>query len=165
MKTKTKLSFQNLLDQTGRKQYTDKDVVEAVKSCEAQELEFFTVGKLVTDDQLEAEYASRGFAPAHPYALALYAKEHPEFADEKYIGTHWKDAAGKWCFATFDRWYDERLVRVRRRVSVWRDRWWFAGVRKSTLDSKTLTPNPESLKTLSLPKKLIINGVEYIQNK
>ena len=40
------------------------------------------------------------------------------------------DADGKWNFAVFNHWNDERKVDVDRRDSDWYDYWWFAGVRK-----------------------------------
>lgn len=131
-KTKIKVTFQQLLDETNRTQYTNKSVKESIKPCEPQEIEFFTVGKYLTDTDLDAEFASRGLEAAHPYALALYSKEHPEFADNKWIGTHWKDAGGNWCFATFVGWRGERRVGVDRYDRRWDDGWWFAGVRKSS---------------------------------
>lgn len=137
MKTTTKLSFQKLLDETKRAQYTDKDVVNSIEPCDEQEIEFFTLGKYVTCNELEIESEKLGFTLASPYALALYAKNQPEFADENWIATQWKDKDGKWCFATFDRDYGRRRVDVRRYGNEWSDYWWFAGLRKSTLASDT----------------------------
>lgn len=150
MKTKTKLSFQKLLDKTGRTQYTDKDVVALVEPCEAQEIEFFTLSKYITDEQLDIEYAQRGLQPASPYSLALYDEVKREILDEKkYVATHWRDKNGKWCFATFCGWGGERSVRVDRDDGEWRDDWWFAGVRKSlgssSSDSESLPLSPLTL--------------------
>lgn len=152
---KTKLSFQALLDKTKRTQYVDKDVVASVEPCEPQEIEFFTLGKYISDNELEVEVSKLGFELAHPYALALYAKEHPEFADEKSTGTHWQNAKGNWCFATFFRWIDERRVDVYRGDGDdWNDRWWFAGVRKSS-------PKPLETKPSSVPLTLALPNWKY----
>lgn len=133
MKTKTKLSFADLLKQTKRIQYTDDSVVATVEPHEAQELEFFFLGKYVTDSELEEAYVSRGLEAAHPYALALYSLEYEAEMDEKkYVATHWKDADDKWCYAAFGRWLGERYVDVGRDDGEWDDDWWFAGVRKSS---------------------------------
>lgn len=145
MKTKTKLSFQQLLDQTKRVRYIDKVVVSSVEPCEPQELEFFKVGKDISDDELDKEYAQRDLEPAHPYALALYSKEHEDVMEEKvHVGTHWKDAKGNWCFATFNRWYGRRGVSVSRDDFGWSGHWWFAGRRKD-IGIAPLTPNPLTL--------------------
>lgn len=148
MKTKTikKVSFQELLNEAQRVQYTNKEVVDNVEPHEPQEIEFFTLDKWVECQDLEVEAANLGFELAHPYALALYAKEHPDFADEQWTTTQWKDAKGKWCCAIFRRDDVEREVRV-----YWNDDRWdrdcrFAGVRKSgtkpldTSASETLSP-------------------------
>ena len=123
---------QQALDATGRKQYTDSDVVAAMPKGAGGEVEvhFFKLDRYISDNDLEAEYASRGLKPADPYSLAAVNEADPAFADEHPNGTHWKDAAGRWCFATFYRWRDERELGVDRNDSDWSDRWWFAGVRK-----------------------------------
>ncbi len=142
-------TFQKLLDETKRVQCTDKDVVDSIESSEEQNIEFFTLGNYVPASELDREAEKQGFILATPYALALYAKDHPELADEKSIATQWKDKNGKWCYIAFNRWYgDERDVSVDRRESDWFGHWWFAGVRKSALkNSETQT---SALSTLVL---------------
>lgn len=132
-KTSGKRSFQEALDATGRKQYTDRKVVNAVSPRESEEGEvvFFNLGRYVNDDNLEKEYELRGLKPADPYSLAAVNEADPAFADKKPNGTHWKDADGKWCFATFFQWRGgRRSVSVGRSSYDWNDGWWFAGVRK-----------------------------------
>ena len=123
---------QQALDATGHKQYTNNDVVAAMPKGAGGEAEvhFFKLDRYISDNDLEDEYASRGLKPADPYSLAAVNEADPAFADEHPNSTHWKDAKGKWCFATFYRWRDERELGVDRNDSDWSDRWWFAGVRK-----------------------------------
>lgn len=124
---------QQALDATGRKQYTDRKVVDAMPQGKGEEVEvvFFKVGRYVSDADLEKEYELRGLNPADPYSLAAVNEADNAFADEKPNGTHWKDAEGKWCFATFNLWRVERRVNVRRNFGlVWSVGWWFAGLRK-----------------------------------
>ena len=124
---------QQVLDATGRKQYTDSKVVKAMPKGEGDETDvhFFKLGRYVSDADLEKEYELRGLKPADPYSLAAVNEADPAFADEYPNGTHWKDASGNWCYAAFDQWYDgERLVDVSRLDDDWNDFWWFAGLRK-----------------------------------
>ncbi|MBU0964389.1 hypothetical protein KKC06_05115 [Patescibacteria group bacterium] len=124
---------QEALDVTGRKQYTDDDVVKSMPNGKGDETEviFFKVGRTISDDDLEKEYELRGLVPADPYSLCAVNGNDPAFADEHPNGTHWKDSNGKWCFASFGRWIDERGVSVDRDGRDWADCCWFAGVRKN----------------------------------
>lgn len=123
---------QAALDATGRKQYTDRTVVDAMPRGKGDEVEvyFFNVGRYVSDDEAENEFDLRGLKPADPYALAAVNEADLAFADGHPNATHWKDANGKWCYAVFDRWDGERHVHVSRYGDDWFDDWWFAGVRK-----------------------------------
>ena len=123
---------QRVLDATGRKQYTDSDVVTAMPCGEGEEVEFhfFKLGRYVNDNELEKEYELRGFKPADPYSLAAVNKADPAFADDHPNGTHWQDAKGRWCYAAFHRWSGERRLYVGRRAGDWDGSWWFAGLRK-----------------------------------
>ncbi len=123
---------QTALDATGRVQYTNRKVVDAMPRGEGEEVEvfFFRLGRFVSDAELDSEYALRGLVPADPISVAAVNEADPAFADEKPHGTHWKDAEDNWCYATFDRWVDERLVDVDRSGRDWDDYWWFAGCRK-----------------------------------
>jgi len=121
-----------VLDATNRAQYTDGKVVKAMPKGDGAETDvyFFKLGRFVSDDDLEKEYALRGLDPADPYALAQVNTDDPALADDHPNGTHWKDTDGRWCFATFSRWGGGRRVDVSRDEGVWSDDWWFAGVRK-----------------------------------
>lgn len=122
---------QEMLDDLRRKQYTNKDVVKTMPKGEGEEVEvvFFTLGRYISDNDLEKEYELRGLKAADPYSLAAVNKADPAFADECPNCTHWKQG-DSWHFVTFRRWIDEWNVIVDRDGNVWRDFWWFAGVRK-----------------------------------
>lgn len=118
---------QQLLDETCAIQYVDNDVLAtAPRSSEKSKVELFTVGKYITDEELEKEYEKRGLVPATLDELVSM------YGTKEYIATHWKNADGTWCYIAFDRWDDERGVYVNRRGRGWDDYWWFAGVRKSS---------------------------------
>ncbi len=128
-------SQQEAIEATGRAQYTDRKVVDAMPKGEGDEVEvvFFKPdlsqrNGFISDDDLEKEFELRGLKPADPISVAAVNEADPAFADEKPHGTHWKDAKGNWCYATFGRWGDRRGVRVDRHGNDWSDRWWFAGV-------------------------------------
>ena len=129
------------LQATGRNLYVNDEVVAAMPKGKTvgTDVVFFKPDPeaykngVISDDDLEKEYEKRGLVPADPYSLSTVNEADPTFADEHPNGTHWKDAAGKWCFASFNRWSDERYVIVDRDVNGWDDDWWFAGVRKSKL--------------------------------
>ncbi len=130
---------QAMLDATGRKQYTDRNVVKNMPhdGREEDDVFFFKPDKsaydrnnCISDDNLTKEYDLRGLKP-DPYAQAAVNEADSAFADDHPNGTHWKDADGNWCYAAFLRWDGvERRVDVRRSRIVWDGRWLFAGVRK-----------------------------------
>lgn len=117
---------------TGRVEYTNDDVVKSMPHGVGDNVEviFFKIGKSVSEDSLENEYALRVLVPADPYSLAAVNEADSAFADSHPNGTHWKDENGKWCYAAFDRWGGERSVGVDRSVYDWGGYWWFAGLRK-----------------------------------
>lgn len=126
---------QSALDATGRRQYTNPEVVAEMPGfqeslSEEVDVYFFQLGRYVSDEELDREYELRGLKPADPYALAAVNEIDPAFADGYPNGTDWKDSRGRWCFAMFGTWRGERHVHVDRYGSVWDDGWWFAGVRK-----------------------------------
>ena len=120
------------LEATGRRLYVNDAVVATMLHGTSDETDvyFFKPGRYLSDDELEKDYDAHGLKPASPYLLARINEDDSVFADEHPNGTHWKDADGKWCFASFGRWDDERSVNVVRHDSDWRGFWWFAGVRK-----------------------------------
>ncbi len=133
------------LELTKRDLYIDEDVLSSAPSGVRGELVLFTVGKYMTDDELEKEYVLRELEPATIELIADFDVKNPTQIDEKkYVGTHWKDAKGNWCYATFGRWDDGRRVDVDRYDGDWGDRWWFAGVRSSSKSSE-LDSGTESL--------------------
>ena len=128
---------QEMLDATGRKQYTDRKVVDAMPKGTGEEAEtvFFKLDLSardgwISDDDLGKEYALRGLVPQDPYSLVAVNEADPAFADEHPNATHWKDKDGKWCYATFDRWRGGRGVGVSRSGIRWHAYWSFAGRRK-----------------------------------
>ncbi|OHA80880.1 MAG: hypothetical protein A2675_02195 [Candidatus Yonathbacteria bacterium RIFCSPHIGHO2_01_FULL_51_10] len=125
-------SPQEVLDATGRKQYTDRKVVDSMPRGEGEEVDvyLFKESCTISNDDLAKKYESLGLKP-DLYAEAAINEADPAFADDHPNGSQWKDGDGKWCFAAFRRWDGERLVYVDRSGHVWRDDWWFAGVRNS----------------------------------
>lgn len=135
MTTQIKTKLLKLLKKENISLYKDDSVFDSMPQGEADSIEYFNLGKYISDDELEKEYESRGLTPVDPVSLIEnQVKENKH----KFTATHWKDADGKWCFATFNLWDDdERSVSVVRGGSDWSDIWWFGGVRKSTVDSET----------------------------
>ena len=124
---------------TGRTQYVTASVVEAMPrgECEEVGLVFFKPDasayqdRLLSCQALAREYEKRGLVP-DPIALAAFAEKKPAFFDDKPVGSQWQSANGNYCYATFNRWGDERHVYVRRYDYDWHDAWSFAGVRKES---------------------------------
>ena len=135
---------QQVLNATGRKQYTAASVVANMPRGTGDEAKviFFPPDKSaydengwISDDNLEKQYVLRGLKPADPYSLAKANEDDPAFADEHPNATHWKDAEGKWCYVAFRRWGDgERDVDVGRSDDDWDVRWLFAGLASSPQD-------------------------------
>lgn len=130
-------SQQEAIKATGRTQYTDRNVVDAMPKGEGDEVEvvffkpdFSNRNGFISDDDLEKEFELLGLKPADPISVAAMNEADPAFADEKPHGTHWKDAKGNWDCAMFSCWDGKRRVFVDRCSSGWDDRWWFAGIRK-----------------------------------
>ena len=108
---------------TGRKQYVNSAVVAAMPKGSGDEAKViffkpdasaYDANGWMSDEKLEQEYASRNLKPADPYSLAAVNEGDPAFADEHPNATHWQDADGKWCYAAFCQWDDERHVNVHR---------------------------------------------------
>jgi hypothetical protein len=125
-------SPKGMLEATKRVQYTTNSVVKIIPRGEDEDVtvEFFKLGKYVSDNDLALEYQKRDLTP-DPYAQAAVNEADPAFADEHPNSTHWKDEDGNWCYIAFHRHDDERHVDVHRNNDGWDDDWWFAGVRKS----------------------------------
>lgn len=113
------------------------------------ELEFFTLGKDATNDEIRAEYEKRGMVPDF-FATIAYLKEHPEVLEEKkYIGIQLEGN----CCAIFRRWDGRRSVRVRQRGSGWGGHWWFPCRRKSL---ELELPNTSGTQSLDLTRAIEI---------
>ena len=123
-----------VLDATGRRQYVNASVVESMpgrgEGVEEVDVYFFPLRRFATDEEVEKAHELRSLKAADPYAVAAANEDDPGFADDHPNNTHWKDADGKRCYATFDRWRVERSVYVFRDALDWRGDWWFAGLRK-----------------------------------
>lgn len=158
MKTKTKQSFKVLCEESGYKVYVDTDVINNIPQKQKGIVETFTLGRYVTDDELEKEYTSRGLIPADSYTVFEYHKSN----DVKYLSTHWKDSKGKWCFATFSLWDGGRSVNVGRNVSGWDGNWWFAGLRKNLSTKPSESQNSLETESLALRIKKLEETVEKI---
>lgn len=142
---------------TKRKEYIDKEVL---KSCPkvTGKLEFFNVGRCITKDELEEEYKKRNLIPASYDLLYEYEKEYQKELDKMgFVGTHWKDARGNQCYATFGLWFNKRKVYVRRSDSDWGECWWFAGVKKKDV-RKPLELSP--IKAWAIRSKMSIEGLD-----
>ena len=140
-------NLKEVCEKLGYKVYATDDVIKNTPQRQKGDIEIFTIGRYISNDDLAREYRSRGFAPTDPFTLADYCKDL-----DKDIATQWKDANGKWCYAAFGRWDGEREVYVDRHGYDWHDRWCFAGLRKSAL--RNLVPK-NSLDTLSLEKRVV----------
>ncbi len=123
---------EQVLDATGRRQYVIGDVAKVMPRGDGVEAEvfFFHVGRHLSDTDLDKEYELRGLVPADLYSLAAVNEANPPFADEHPNATHFQDADGNWCYATFFRWGSEWRVGVGSDGYDWDDDWWFAGLRK-----------------------------------
>lgn len=121
------------LDATGRRQYVNQEVVKTMPRGEGAGVEvfFFRVGRNLSDPDLDKEYKLRGLIPADAYSQAAVNETDPAFADDHPNATHWQDAAGQWCCATFNDWGVDPFVHVCQDGRGWSDRWWFAGLRKA----------------------------------
>lgn len=131
VKVKRGQTPQQVLDGTGRTQYTNDTVVETMPleggdGEEEVEFVFFKVGRRLPDSEVEAERKKRGLVQDLA-AQAQYNADNPDFATDHPNGDSWKHSNGKWCYACFDRWDVERLVDVFFSVRGWGDRYWFGG--------------------------------------
>lgn len=123
---------QQMLDALGRVKHTDSDVVKNMPRGQKDEEDvyFFWVGRVNSDDDMEAKYKSHGFVPADPYKVAAVNQNDPAFADEHPNVTYWKDAKGHWCYLACRLLGDMRSVSVYRSGGAQGDNLWLAGVRK-----------------------------------
>jgi hypothetical protein len=123
VKVKRGQTPQQVLDGTGREQYTNDTVVASMplqdgEGEEEVEFVFFKVGRSLPDSEVEAERKKRGLVQDLA-AQAQYNADNPDFATDHPNGDSWKDGNGKWCYACFRRWDDEREVYVSFGDSDW----------------------------------------------
>ncbi len=113
---------------TGRIPYLD-DVVVADMPLgvgDTVTMSFYRFGRRIACNKLNEELAKVGFElVVDPMGQAAVNEADSEFADEHPNGTQWKTADGKYCYAVFDRWSDERRVYVGQSDDGWYDGWWF----------------------------------------
>jgi hypothetical protein len=117
---------------TGRKPFFDDTVIVTMpqEDWTEGEISLFSIGRDVTDEEVEREFEVRGLKPVDPFALAAFNGVNPAFADDRPNCTHWKDKNGNWCYAAFDCSDDGRHAFVLGFEREWEAIWWFAGVRK-----------------------------------
>ena len=131
VKVKRGQTPQQVLDGTGREQYTNDTVVKTMPieggdGEEEVEFVFFKVGRSLPDSEVEVERKKRGLVQDLA-AQAQYNADNPDFATDHPNGDSWKNSNGKWCFAYFYRWYDEREVNVHFSDDDWHVFFWFGG--------------------------------------
>lgn len=82
----------------------------------------------ISDERLEEEYRFVGLVPIDPFSLIQVNVDDKDFSDERPNATHWKNADGRWCYASFGLFDRRREVAVhRKRESGFSRRWSFAG--------------------------------------
>ena len=128
---------QQVIDATGRAQYVDKDVVNAMPRTASGEREvvFFKPrpeayeNGWLSPEALAKEYEYFGLTP-DPHAVAAVNEADPAFADQTPNAVQWPGANRKFYYAAFGRFSGERRVDVRRCDGDWLGGWVFGGVRK-----------------------------------
>lgn len=126
-------------DATGRNFYGDAGLLDSMPgggdTNEEEDIHFlkprassYDKNGLISDEGVAAEFEFYGFEP-DSFGQAAVNEADPDFATERPNGTQWKNAAGKWCFAAFDRWLGERDVHVGLDRGFWDLSCWFAGRR------------------------------------
>lgn len=125
------LTPQQVLDATGRKQYTNPNVVANMprEGRTEDDLFYFPLKRFTSPQKVAEALELRGLKP-DPYAQAKDNADDSSFADKHPNGCQWKDADGNQCYASFYRWFVERSVDVYCYGDGWYGSWWVAGVRK-----------------------------------
>lgn len=126
--------------------YGDETLIETCPDIKGK-LEYFTLGRFASTQEVADEYKKRGLVPAHPLALAAVAEK-----DGRFLATQWHSDG--WCCAVFGRWGGGREASVNRFGLDWRGRWLFAGVPQVASESQHSASD-------ALPLELEINGVKY----
>ena len=125
---------------TGRVPYINWEVIATMPVCEGGfSAAFIPVGHEVKFDDLDDTLKELGWELIRdPIGLANLLASDPSFADKHPIATQWKDADGKWCYATFDRWASELRVSVDRNDDNWDGHVVFPCRRKTTSSTATV---------------------------
>lgn len=132
VKVKRGLTGQQVLDNTGRKQYKTQSVVDNMpllpgEGYEEVEFRFFKANRSTPDSEVEARLKEYGLV-RDIAAQAQCNADHPEFADNHPNGVSWEDEHGNWCFAYFRRDFsDERYVLDDKSYNDWGDDVWLGG--------------------------------------
>lgn len=90
---------------------------------------FFKVGREISHDDLELEYASRGLVPVDPYSLTVVNECDIFFVEDHPNMTHWK-FNDRWCVASFSKLGAQRYVDVDYANHTLGSKWWCAGILK-----------------------------------
>lgn len=130
------------INATGHALFINPEVVDSAPRGESEmtEVIFFRPEShecyhpagFISDEDFERALTKRGLIAAPLDDVAAVNEADHTFVDGKPHCTHWKDASGNWCRASFNRWSDGCKVCVYRYGNVWNDRWFFAGVRLSS---------------------------------
>lgn len=120
---------QEVIDATGRVQYVVSEVVKSMPRGKGKKVRvgFFPLRKFTSKEDVQKAIAEHGLE-LDPYAVARVNEVDSAFGDSHPNGTQWADADGNHCYATFNRWSDERVVCVDRREGDWDDNVWVGGV-------------------------------------
>ena len=133
-------TIREMLDASGREQYVnvaDLDIIFRRRGgleCDSEMLFFevnLAVGEWINNERLEHEYRKRQLIPDPYLQFAINARD-PNFAATYPNVTHWKNANGHWCFASFGRDTEFGIVDyvvVDQANRAWRDVW-FGGIRE-----------------------------------
>jgi hypothetical protein len=127
------LSSKEALSATGRALYLNDEVVASWPPATGDSVTmlFYSFSRYIEAGKLDEELAKVGLElVVDPTGLAAINQAYPEFADTHPNATQWKNAAGKFCYALFNRWDGERDVNVDQSDADWRDYWWFSVRRK-----------------------------------
>ena len=129
-------SGEEMLDATRRQKSVGAESVKSMPrgAGDLTEVIFYRPKRWIKDDEdLDKELAEHNLVPADPYSQAQANIDDPAFADEHPNFSHWQDHNGKWHFAKYRLWNDERSVEVYHRTGEIGRGWWIACVRKSTV--------------------------------
>lgn len=120
------------------------------------DIEFVSFSREISCEELEKEIASRGLMFCGIDQFIDYVEKNKD--EKRSLGIQWKDANGKFCCAICRRRSDERRVYVSQSDSVWRGRWFFPCVRKSSgVSNSTLSD------TLSLEDAILEDAIKVVK--